>query len=94
MVDDATTKRSRDKGSERKSKKRRKRDEDGGKRKHRKKDSDAKLHIVDDDPNDDDMWVEKNIDMDGERVSIALGIRLFISHAIRYSQPTFQPQKV
>jgi hypothetical protein len=69
--------RSLDKDSERKSKKRRKHDQDGRKHKHRRKDSD-KLHIVDDDPNDDDMWVEKNIDMDGERVSIALGAHLFI----------------
>lgn len=26
------------------------------------------MHITDDDPNDDDMWVEKNIDIHGERV--------------------------
>jgi hypothetical protein len=40
-------------------------DGDGGpSRKRRKRD---KLKIVDDDPNDD-MWVEKNIDMDGEQV--------------------------
>lgn len=37
----------------------------------RRKDKERnKLHITDDDPNDEDMWVEKNIDMDGERVSL------------------------
>lgn len=62
---------SHDKDQERKSKKRRKHDDEGGKKyKHRRKGSDSKLQIVDDDPNDDDMWVEKNIDMDGERVSL------------------------
>ena len=34
----------------------------------RKRKHDKKLKIVDDDP-DEDMWVEKNIDMDGEHVS-------------------------
>ncbi|KAF9464145.1 CwfJ C-terminus 1-domain-containing protein-like protein [Collybia nuda] len=53
---------------EKKSKKRRKHDDTGRKHKHRKKGSDSNLRIVDDDVNDDDMWVEKNIDMDGERV--------------------------
>ena len=62
---------SREKDSERKHKKRRKdddNDEGSRKTKHRKKDSGRKLKIVDDDPDDEDMWVEKNIDMDGERV--------------------------
>ncbi|KAF8237164.1 hypothetical protein L208DRAFT_1421678 [Tricholoma matsutake] len=57
-----------EKDSERKSGKRRKHKDDGGKYKHRRKGSNSKLQIVDDDPNDDDMWVEKNIDMDGEKV--------------------------
>jgi hypothetical protein len=26
------------------------------------------LHVVDDDVDDEDMWVEKNVDMDGEKV--------------------------
>jgi hypothetical protein len=43
------------------------RDEDGGKRKKRKDKSGSK--VVDDDP-EEDMWVEKNIDMDGEKVRI------------------------
>ncbi|RDB18086.1 CWF19-like protein 2 [Hypsizygus marmoreus] len=55
--------------SERHIKKRRKHEDEGRKRKHRKKGtSDGSVQIVDDDPNDDDMWVEKNIDMEGERV--------------------------
>ncbi|KAF8644514.1 hypothetical protein AX16_008391 [Volvariella volvacea WC 439] len=36
-------------------------------RKDKSKSSSSHVKIVDDDPNDDDMWVEKNIDMDGER---------------------------
>ncbi|KAG6841263.1 hypothetical protein C0991_000403 [Blastosporella zonata] len=61
--------RSRSRDSENKSKKRRKHDDEGRKHKHRKKDkSGDHVHIVDDDPNDDDMWVEKNIDMEGEKV--------------------------
>jgi len=62
----------REKDSERKHKKRRKgddNDEGSRKTKHRKKDSGRKLKIVDDNPDDEDMWVEKNIDMDGELVS-------------------------
>ncbi|TFK40716.1 CwfJ C-terminus 1-domain-containing protein-like protein [Crucibulum laeve] len=57
---------------EKKHKKRRKHDGDeersGRRHKHRKKDTDSGLKIMDDDPNNEDMWVEKNIDMDGERV--------------------------
>ena len=55
-----------DKGDkEHKSKKRHRheRDEDGHKSKKRK----SKVEVVDDDP-EEDMWVEKNIDMDGEYV--------------------------
>ncbi|KAL1950615.1 hypothetical protein VTO73DRAFT_5739 [Trametes versicolor] len=36
-------------------------------RKRSRKDDGSHLHIVDDDANDEDMWVEKNIDMDGEK---------------------------
>lgn len=32
-----------------------------------KKNEDS-LHVVDDDVDDEDMWVEKNVDMDGEKV--------------------------
>ncbi|KAH9942920.1 CwfJ C-terminus 1-domain-containing protein-like protein [Amylocystis lapponica] len=60
-------KHSRDKtGSEHKSKRKHKSDKDGSRKRHRKAE-DEHMHIVDDDANDDDMWVEKNIDMDGER---------------------------
>jgi hypothetical protein len=62
--------RSREKDSERKSRKRRKHEDDGRKHKHRRKGSDSKLQIVDDDANDEDMWVEKNIDMDGDKVKL------------------------
>ena len=74
----STFKQSKETDSERKSKKRRKHGDDGRKDKRRRKGSGSKLQIVDDDPNDDDMWVEKNIDLDGERVSLALGIHLFL----------------
>jgi len=62
-------KRSRERDPERKAKKRSKYDDSTGGRKHKHKARDSKLQIVDDDPNDDDMWVEKNIDMDGDWVS-------------------------
>ncbi len=42
-------------------------DDSSSTRKRSRKDDGDHLHIVDEDP-DDDMWVEKNIDMDGERV--------------------------
>ncbi|KAF9226324.1 hypothetical protein BS17DRAFT_794490 [Gyrodon lividus] len=59
-------KRNRDKDSEHKTKKKHKSiHESSKKQKRRAADS---VHITDDDPNDDDMWVEKNIDLDGERL--------------------------
>lgn len=57
------SKRSRD--SEHSTKKKHKSSESRKKRKYSTHDS---VHITDDDPNDDDMWVEKNIDIDGEGV--------------------------
>ena len=70
-VDDYTYvskhKRSHDKGDREHKKKRHKSDKDGSKHKSK---GDHKTRIVDDDPNDEDMWEEKNIDMDGEKVSI------------------------
>lgn len=65
-------KHSRDTDGERTSKKRHKHDEDGS-RKHKKKrkHEDKGTRIVDDDPDEEDMWVEKNIDMDGERVRVS-----------------------
>ncbi|KAJ7645525.1 CwfJ C-terminus 1-domain-containing protein-like protein [Mycena polygramma] len=57
-------KRSRQEDPDRKGKKRSKHADEDSSRKHKKS---KKLKIVDDDPNDDELWVEKNIDMDGER---------------------------
>ena len=61
-----------DRESDIKHKKRRKYDDDyeGGSRrhKHRKKDKEDNLIIMDNDENDDDLWVEKNVDMGSERV--------------------------
>ncbi|KAJ7712436.1 CwfJ C-terminus 1-domain-containing protein-like protein [Mycena metata] len=56
-------KRSRKEDSDRKGKKRTKNTDEDSPRKHKKS---KKLKIVDDDPDDEDLWVEKNIDMDGE----------------------------
>jgi hypothetical protein len=43
--------------------------DDGDKRKHKKrKEKEAIVRVVDDDLEGEDMWVEKNIDMDGEKV--------------------------
>jgi hypothetical protein len=97
MGDDANTKLSykhREKEGDKKSKKRRKHDDDGRKHKHRRKGSDSKLQIVDDDVNEDNMWVEKNIDMDGERVSSTPDVLLLLLHAARYSQPPFPLERV
>ncbi|EEB98075.1 hypothetical protein MPER_02481, partial [Moniliophthora perniciosa FA553] len=61
-----------DRDSERSSKKRSKHDESSSRHKKKSKskrdeDSSSHLKIVDDDFDEEDMWVEKNIDMDGER---------------------------
>ncbi|KAI9462196.1 CwfJ C-terminus 1-domain-containing protein-like protein [Boletus coccyginus] len=58
------SKRSRDKDGEHSTKKKHKSHRESSK-KHRHSAHDS-VHITDDDPNDDDMWVEKNIDIDGE----------------------------
>jgi len=65
-----------DSDSDRKHKKRAREEEEGKgsrkKHKHRKSKGkergEHKVEIVDDDPNDEGMWVEKDITMDGERV--------------------------
>lgn len=68
-----------DSDPDRKHKKRAREDEEGKSRKkhkHRKGDKgkerdkrgEHKVEIVDDDPNDEGLWVEKDITMDGERV--------------------------
>jgi len=66
-------KRSDDKEREHSSRKKHKHDRDDPSRKKHKhkrdKHSTGGVQIVDDDPDDEDMWVEKNIDMDGEKVS-------------------------
>ncbi len=80
------SKRKEHKDPDRHSKKRHKdRDEDGNRRHHKKKkrESEAKtdgVRVVDDDDGDD-MWVEKNIDMDGERVGSSARNRLTIEES-------------
>lgn len=49
--------------------KRRHKHDDDSDRKHKRKRKDEGSTIVDDDHDEEDMWVEKNIDMDGDRVS-------------------------
>jgi hypothetical protein len=57
-----------DKERKHKSKKRDRHGDADDKRKHKKrKEKEAVIRVVDDDL-DEDMWVEKNIDMDGEKV--------------------------
>ena len=67
-------KRSHDKGRDSSSRKR-------AKHKHHSKKSSKEnedhLHVVDDDVDDEDMWVEKNVDMDGEKVLFDGLISLF-----------------
>ena len=53
---------------EHKSKRKHKSGKEGSSRKRSRKDTADHLHVVDDDVNDEDMWVEKNIDMEGEVV--------------------------
>jgi len=84
----------RDDEREHKSKKRHRHGDVGEKRKHKKPrdKSDKGLEIVDDDPNDEDMWVEKNIDMDGERVCSILFCVVFLAYiydACSYLPPTY-----
>lgn len=88
------TKRSRDKDGERSSRKKHRSSHGDSSKKHRRSTHDS-VHITDDDPNDDDLWVEKNIDIDGERVRMAL-----ISYSTRsrqvtsFSQRTYRLQRV
>ncbi|TBU47785.1 CwfJ C-terminus 1-domain-containing protein-like protein [Dichomitus squalens] len=56
-----------DKGDrEHKSKRKHKAQEGSSSRKRSRQDNGEHFHIVDEDANDEDMWVEKNIDMEGE----------------------------
>lgn len=58
-------------------KSKRSRDKDGERATKKKK---SRVRITDDDANDDDMWVEKNIDIDGERVCPPLSSSGTCSH--------------
>lgn len=46
--------------------------EEGSSKKRKEKRPKGETRIHDEDVNDDDMWEEKNIDMEGERVSLPL----------------------
>ncbi|KAI6147355.1 CwfJ C-terminus 1-domain-containing protein-like protein [Pisolithus tinctorius] len=88
-------KRSRDKDSEGKKKKHKSSHEQSKRRKHSERDA---LHITDDDPSDD-MWVEKNIDLDGERVlatdiPTARGLKLTSRAQASESDPPLPPALV
>jgi hypothetical protein len=62
-----------------KSKKRHKHgDHDKDHDRKRKRKEESSLHVVDDDVDDGDMWVEKNIDMDGTKVGIIRSQPCFI----------------
>ncbi|KAJ3491121.1 hypothetical protein NLI96_g954 [Meripilus lineatus] len=52
---------------ERKSKKRHKSSKSESTKSSRHKEPSGSIRVVDDDPNEDDMWEEKNVDMDGEK---------------------------
>jgi hypothetical protein len=63
-----------DKDRKHKSKKRDHHDADD-KRKHKKrKEKEAVVRVVDDDLDGDDMWVEKNVDIDEKKVSKSLSL--------------------
>ena len=64
----ADTKRTKSKSEwEHKHKRKHRSDKEGSSKKARKEDGEH-IHILDESANDDDMWEEKNIDMDGEKV--------------------------
>lgn len=72
-----------DKHKERKhkSKKREHHGESDDRRKHKKrKEKGAVVRVVDDDLDGQDMWVEKNIDMDGEKASKVYVFEMALSH--------------
>ena len=86
--------RSGDKDPDQKTKRRHKHQDEGGcsskKRKRKEKERD-KPHITDGDLDDEDMWVEKNIDMDGERVCFTLTLYSLSHH---YSKPNFSSREL
>jgi hypothetical protein len=57
---------------EHKKKKKHHKSDGGSKSSSRKKDRHKAIKVVDDDADDEDMWVEHNIDVDGQHVSLAL----------------------
>jgi hypothetical protein len=72
---DAHNLKDKDKDRKHKSKKRDRHGDADDRRKHKKrKEKEAVVRVVDDDLDGEDMWVEKNIDMDGEKVRKALHI--------------------
>ena len=93
---DKSSKRSRDgpgHGTKKKHKSSHRDSESKRKRRHSAHDS---VRITDDDPNDDDLWVEKNIDMDGEGVrmpSVSLRGPCLCHCILSSSQRTYRPQR-
>jgi hypothetical protein len=64
-----------------KSKKREHRGDSNDRRKHKKrKEKEAVVRVVDDDLDGEDMWVEKNIDKDGEKASKVHVFGMALSH--------------
>jgi hypothetical protein len=58
-----------DKDRKHKSKKRDRHDTDDKRKYKKRKEKEAVVRVVDDDLDGDDMWVEKNVDMDGKKAS-------------------------
>lgn len=70
-----------DKERKHKSKKREHHGESDDRRKHKKrKEKEAVIRVVDDDLDGEDMWVEKNIDEDGEKASEVHVLEMALSH--------------
>ncbi|KAK0244204.1 CwfJ C-terminus 1-domain-containing protein-like protein [Armillaria nabsnona] len=90
-------KHSHDHDTERHSKRRHKHDDDSRRHKKKRKHGEEKgTKILDEGPGDEDMWVEKNIDMDGERplatdIPTGESLKLTSSAAAGSSSSTFQP---
>ncbi|KAK0439782.1 CwfJ C-terminus 1-domain-containing protein-like protein [Armillaria borealis] len=90
-------KHSHDHDTERHSKRRHKHDDDSRRHKKKRKHGEDKgTKILDEGPGDEDMWVEKNIDMDGERplatdIPTGESLKLTSSATAGSSSSTFQP---
>ncbi|KAK0221827.1 CwfJ C-terminus 1-domain-containing protein-like protein [Armillaria fumosa] len=89
-------KHSHDNDTERHGKKRHKHDDSRRHKKKRKHGEDKGTNILDEDPGDEDMWVEKNIDMDGERplatdIPTGESLKLTSSASAGSSSSIFQP---